>query len=84
MLFGKIKAGLIAIGVGIAAAIGLFLYVLGLGKKIQQAESDKIGVKENEDFRNRINAGHVAGDSVRGRSVPNDPNDRANWESSGK
>lgn len=79
-MLAKMKLYAIAIG-GIAVAIGLtFLYIFGLGKKVERADTIVEAEKQEDRHDSLVDTAHRAGDAARSELQPGskDPYDRAN------
>lgn len=85
-MFSGLKKWLL-IGIGGLITLGsIFLYIIGLGRKVERADNIEEGIKNDTTFDQHIQAGHEAGNVARhdaavgGLPKPStqpDPNDRA-------
>ncbi len=79
--FSGIKLWLIS-AVGVVGAVVLAaLYLIGIGKKVERADSFEQSMEEQRDLQAKLNEAHRAGsaiDSPGGVPIGQDPNNRAN------
>ncbi len=76
-MLAKLKLYAIAIS-GILMAIAItFLYIFGLGKKVERAGAIVEAEKQEDAHDSRIDDAHAAGNAVRVQPVSKDPYDRS-------